>query len=55
MRVRSVEIDFLAAAQDASRFSDRFSFVKDAYNNSLEGFLFPKTYEIVVAVPVQMM
>lgn len=41
------EADFLAAAQDASRFSDRFSFVKDAYNNSLEGFLFPKTYEII--------
>ena len=41
------EADFLAAAQDASRFSDRFSFVKDAYNNSLEGFLFPKTYEIM--------
>ena len=30
------EADFLAAAQDASRFSDRFSFVKDAYNISLE-------------------
>ena len=42
------EEQFLAAAHDASRFQDRFSFVKDAYNNSLEGFLFPKTYEIVL-------
>lgn len=41
------EADFLAAARDASRFEGRFSFVKDAYNNSLEGFLFPKTYEII--------
>lgn len=41
------EEDFLAAAHDASRFADQFPFVKDAYENSLEGFLFPKTYEIV--------
>lgn len=42
------EDEFLVAAHDAARFADRFPFVKDAYNNSLEGFLFPKTYEIVL-------
>lgn len=42
------EDQFLAAAHDAAHFADRFPFVKDAYNNSLEGFLFPKTYEIVL-------
>lgn len=42
------EADFLAAARDASRFANRFSFVSDAYDNSLEGFLFPKTYEVVL-------
>lgn len=42
------EDEFLAAAHDASRFADRFPFVKGAYDNSLEGFLFPKTYEIVL-------
>ena len=41
------EADFLAAARDASRFESEFPFVKDAYDNSLEGFLFPKTYEVV--------
>lgn len=41
------EESFLTAARDASRFESEFPFVKDAYNNSLEGFLFPKTYEII--------
>ena len=41
------EADFLAAARDASRFEDKFPFVKDAYDGSLEGFLFPKTYEVI--------
>jgi len=39
--------DFLAVANDAQRFADDFPFVADAYNNSLEGFLFPKTYTYV--------
>lgn len=39
--------EFVAAAHDASSFADEFPFVKEANNNSLEGFLFPKTYEVI--------
>jgi UPF0755 protein len=38
--------DFKAAAANASAYADDYSFVADAYNNSLEGFLFPKTYTL---------
>ncbi len=37
---------FKAAAQNASAYTADYPFVADAYNNSLEGFLFPKTYKI---------
>ncbi len=37
--------DFLAAAK-ASRWVDQFPFLADAYDDSLEGYLFPKTYPI---------
>lgn len=40
--------DFEAAAQNASAFAGEFPFVSEAYNNSLEGFLFPKTYQVSV-------
>ena len=38
--------DFIEAASDASKYADDYDFLKDAGTNSLEGFLFPKTYEI---------
>ena len=38
--------DFLAAASDASVYAGDYSFLASAGSNSLEGFLFPKTYEI---------
>lgn len=41
------EAEFLDAAHNASQFSSSFPFVANAYNNSLEGFLFPKTYEVI--------
>lgn len=31
---------------NASAYANTYPFVKDAYNNSLEGYLFPKTYPI---------
>ncbi|MEG0776503.1 MAG: endolytic transglycosylase MltG [Raoultibacter sp.] len=38
---------FLAAANNAAAYAVDYPFVADAYNNSLEGFLFPKTYTVV--------
>lgn len=35
---------FMAAATNATAFAEAFPFVSGAYDNSLEGFLFPKTY-----------
>lgn len=40
------EEEFIAAASNASAYEADFPFVTGAYNNSLEGFLFPKTYPI---------
>lgn len=37
---------FTAAASDASVYAGDYSFLTDAGTNTLEGFLFPKTYEI---------
>lgn len=37
---------FTAAASDASAYAADYAFLADAGTNSLEGFLFPKTYEI---------
>ena len=39
---------FTAAANNASAYAADYPFVADAYNGSLEGFLFPKTYERLV-------
>lgn len=36
--------DFKAAASDASKYVADYPFLKDAGTNSLEGYLFPKTY-----------
>ena len=36
--------DFVALANDAKSFESAYPFVAEAANNSLEGFLFPKTY-----------
>lgn len=36
--------DFVAAASNASTYADSYSFLADAGEGSLEGFLFPKTY-----------
>ena len=38
--------DFKAAAADASVYAGDYPFLQSAGTNSLEGFLFPKTYEI---------
>lgn len=38
--------DFETECADASRYASSYSFLKDVGTNSLEGFLFPKTYEI---------
>lgn len=37
---------FRKCANNASSYKKDYSFVKGAYNDSLEGFLFPKTYSI---------
>lgn len=37
---------FVAAASDASAYASDYAFLASAGNNSLEGFLFPKTYEV---------
>ena len=37
---------FTAAASDASSYAADYDFLADAGTNSLEGFLFPETYEI---------
>ena len=37
---------FRQAAHDADAYAQDFPFVKEAYEKSLEGFLFPKTYPI---------
>lgn len=41
------EEDFTAAAHNASAYAGAYPFVEDAYDNSLEGFLFPKTYKLI--------
>ncbi|MDR0514943.1 MAG: endolytic transglycosylase MltG [Coriobacteriaceae bacterium] len=38
--------DFVACANNAAAYEAEFPFVAGAYNNSLEGFLFPKTYPV---------
>ena len=38
--------DFKAAASDASAYAADFPFLEEAGTNSLEGFLFPKTYAL---------
>ena len=38
--------DFMAAASDASAYAAEFPFLAEAGTNSLEGFLFPKTYTV---------
>jgi UPF0755 protein len=38
--------EFSAAAQNAQAYVADYPFVANTYNNSLEGFLFPKTYEV---------
>lgn len=39
---------FKAAASNASKYAKSYSFLADAGKNSLEGFLFPKTYELII-------
>ena len=38
--------DFMKCANNAADYQADYAFLADAYDNSLEGFLFPKTYEI---------
>ena len=38
--------DFTKAAHNAKAYAKDYPFVADAYDNSLEGFLFPKTYKV---------
>ena len=37
--------EFTKQCSDASKYADDFNFLKEAGTNSIEGFLFPKTYE----------
>lgn len=37
---------FIKECSDASKYADKYTFLESAGNNSLEGFLFPKTYSI---------
>ena len=37
---------FLEQASDASKYANAYPFLAEAGNNSLEGFLFPKTYDL---------
>lgn len=39
--------EFKTAAHNASVYADDYAYVADAYEGSLEGFLFPKTYELL--------
>lgn len=38
--------DFLALATDAKAYEESYGFLSNAYDNSMEGFLFPKTYGV---------
>lgn len=38
--------DFINAASDASVYASDYEFLSDVGNNSLEGFLYPKTYAV---------
>lgn len=38
---------FIEAAHSADRFVENYPFVAEAYEGDLEGFLFPKTYELI--------
>jgi UPF0755 protein len=38
--------DFIAEAHSANKYLPDYSFLEGVYNNSLEGFLYPKTYMI---------
>ncbi|MCL2883830.1 MAG: endolytic transglycosylase MltG [Coriobacteriia bacterium] len=40
--------DFIAEANSADKYAADFPFVAGAYNNSLEGFLYPLTYQVPV-------
>ncbi|MCF0104209.1 MAG: endolytic transglycosylase MltG [Eggerthellaceae bacterium] len=37
--------EFAKACSDASKYVDEFSFLKEVGNNSVEGFLYPRTYK----------
>ena len=39
---------FTKAASNASKYAKDYPFLADAGKNSLEGFLFPKTYELII-------
>ena len=46
---RITAAQFTAAASDASVYASEYSFLEDAGTNSLEGFLFPKTYRVTAS------
>ncbi len=41
--------DFLACVYAAGEYVAEFPFLEGAYNNSMEGFLYPKTYDVPVS------
>lgn len=41
--------DFMAATADAAAYAEQFPLLESAGNNSLEGYLFPKTYSITAS------
>ncbi|MDR3036849.1 MAG: endolytic transglycosylase MltG [Coriobacteriales bacterium] len=40
--------DFIAEARSADKYVEDYPFLQGVYNNSMEGFLYPKTYDIPV-------
>jgi UPF0755 protein len=38
--------DFISLAYSASSYADDYPFLSKVYNNSMEGYLFPKTYDV---------
>ena len=45
--------DFLAASADASAYAADYAFLESAGTNSLEGFLFPKTYTVTAEMDAE--
>ncbi|MCL2135985.1 MAG: endolytic transglycosylase MltG [Coriobacteriia bacterium] len=45
--------EFLAEVHNASKYASDFQFLEDCYDNSLEGYLYPKTYRIPIGADAE--